>query len=237
MDRYEEVVTRFHPAISDLARKAYRETGRGFVVLTLSPDMPMLRWVALAGNVPKPPKKGKGIKVKTPKHIQMAYDYDPETSAVVAVAEATAQGDMMKEVMFMRLAPDSGGRNLAGTMQFEQDVNVTTDMHLAMGQDQSFISRHHAAIADFAKNGHAQKGAGAVVVTREKPSENHWLVGHIEGSLPSDEGSFMFYVPVQRLVEGPVKSRKELGQYDPANEANVLFLRPTGPAMTYTIGI
>ena len=238
MDTYEAAITHLAPAISDLARKGYRETGRGFVVATFSPDNTVLRWFALDGNVERQekrkrrerPRKGDGPQ---PKHVQMAYAYDPDASAVVVAAEARGDRDEFKEVMFMRLLADAGGEHLSGGMMLTE--NVTTEQATGMGEDDSFLARNGAALQALARSGYAQKGTGAVVVVREGPGEGHWLRGHFEGGLPPDEGSHAYYVPLGRLIEEASHAAAGVREYDPLTQAVVAFVRPGRTTMTYTV--
>lgn len=215
LDRYEQAALQYAPIISDAARRGYRESGRGFVAITLAPDGPMVRYVPVEGN-----EQPEG---DLDRPLEMAREYDPEAAAVVLVLEARGRHDQAKMVFFMELLPDAGGRHMA---QIPPSI---------IGEDESFIQRNGNAMATLAREGFLSKGKGAVVVVRHEIPADYWLVGHQRGKLPSGEGSQMFYVPLARLKEGPVKSLNDVKNYNPFGSALFIFLRPDEAAMTYEV--
>lgn len=227
MDQYDQLVIESASSICHVARKGYREDGKGAVALTIAPDSKTFRYVP-AGNFENSEGPNRRL-------AEMVAEYDPNTTVVVWILEHKGTHDESKVVMFMELLPEPLGE--APTELMELSPNAPPEASTYMGEDNSFMQRNWGDITSLARSGYLAKGIGGVVISRERLASDHWLVGHSRGTLPADEGSEMYFVPLARLIEGPSLSLQNMKPFDPTRSALIVFLRQESATMTYEVSL
>ncbi len=225
MDQYEQALERLAPEVRAIARRGFRESGRGVVALSLAPDSHSFRYVT--------PVKGDIGPLAAA--FKMTETYNPATTAVVHVFENQGVSDRSIFCCFMTFVEEGESDPLAQGLELRP--GTPQEANLYIGEDQSFFERNNRQLAALAKRGYFAKGLGAVVIVREALEDGHWLLGHLEGELPPDDGSKAFYVPMKRLIEGPVTSLTKPASYDARSEGIFIFLRAGSGTMTYQMGI
>jgi hypothetical protein len=227
MNGSEQAVQARADIISAIARKGFRSSGRGVVTLTLAPNSDSYGYLPINGN--------EGSEAPFEGLLRMAADYDPETTAVVAVLKVQGGQEEVVESMLMTLAPDSDRDPLADGLQVSPDMSL--EASLFVGEDHSLMSRNIARLQKIATEGWLARGLGVVVVYRGELPAGHWLIGHAEEPLPPEEETRCFYVPLGQLQEGPIAGPDRLESYDARTSAVIMFLRADGESMTYEIGV
>lgn len=206
--------------ISALARKGFREGGRGYVMVAAAPDSVTIRYETDFDEFSAPSDE-----------LQKMVDgYEEATSAVVVLTNPKGAYEEVLVATFMSLAPDEGNEPLASMMEFEP--NAPTEMSLYPGEDYAFVNRNLDELKILASTGFSALGRGAIVVSRAGAPEESWSKSGLTGFVDESEKCSVCYVAAENIPSNLGVPPAELCDYDPHSRIAVVVVRqdsmPTG---------